>query len=269
MRRLHFVLLSVPLVALWSSLASGADDPPPFKVLEEKGLTRVGRYLVIEAETPVLDKWKSTRTLLADHARASEQARQAALAAQQVAQLDRGRSQLEQTLNDLNQEIHAQVMLSANNRMGGPAQGVYLSRLMSQRDMIHMSLAQIEATQQYFDPDATPGQHGLAVDNQQTPQAQRQKSLELETQRSLEAARSSLKQLRELVDAAAKRYEKLDADASVKAAFRALEKQKLGIFKLGPSPAFKAAVKALENAERTVLDKKATSVPRKRAGARK
>ena len=48
-----------------------------------------------------------------------------------------------------------------------------------------------------------------------------------------------------------------------------LEKDKVGTFKLGPSTTFKTAVKALENAERTILAKRTTAVSRKKGKSKR
>jgi hypothetical protein len=95
------------------------------------------------------------------------------------------------------------------------------------------------------------------------------KALEAESQKSLESAKADLTELRALVDAAMKRYDELNSDASVGAALQALEKEKLGSFRLGPSPAFKSAVKAAEDAERTVLRKRTDALSRKKGRSRK
>ncbi len=95
------------------------------------------------------------------------------------------------------------------------------------------------------------------------------KTLEAESRKTFEAAKAPLTEFRESVDAVTKCYKELSSDASVKSALQAIEKAKVGSFKLGPSPAFKAALKALENAERAVMAKKTSALSRKKAKSRR
>jgi hypothetical protein len=95
------------------------------------------------------------------------------------------------------------------------------------------------------------------------------KALEAESQKGLEAAKAALSGLRASVDRAMKRYGELGTAASVRSALRELEKEKLGTFKLGPSQAFKAVVKALEDADRTILAKRTATVSRRKAKSKR
>ena len=60
--------------------------------LKEKGLSRSGRLFVIEAEDPVLEKWKATRAVLADYSRVAVRMNEAEQAAREQAERRRGGS---------------------------------------------------------------------------------------------------------------------------------------------------------------------------------
>jgi hypothetical protein len=245
-------VLALALIAFSTALSLGA-DPPAMKVLKEKGLTRSGRLFVIDAENTVLEKWKETRAVLADHAATAGRKSEADLAARGLAGLEERRVELQQGLDDLNQRINEQGFSTVTGRPGGFGQGAYVRQLIAQRDMIRMNLTEVSAAQRSLKADPGPDP----------------KALEAESQKRLEAAKAALTGLRASVDEAMKRYDELGSDASVRSALQALEKEKLGSFKLGPSPAFKAAVRALENAERTILAKRTAAVSRKKARARR
>jgi hypothetical protein len=241
------LLFALPLIVFARSL-SLADEPAGVDVLEKKGLTRSGRFFVIQAETTVLEKWKATRVILADHAATIRRKDEADFATRRRAGLDDRRAELQRNLDELNQRINEQGFQPGNGRLGGFGQGTYATQLIAQRDMLRMSLSEVNSAQQFLKAESSPDP----------------KNLEAESQKSLEAARAALSGVRAAVNSALKEYDGLDADASVRAALLGLEKQKLGTFKLGPSPAFKTAVKALESAERTVLAKRTGTAPRKK-----
>ena len=132
-------------------------------------------------------------------------------------------------------------------------QAAYLSQLISQRNMIQTTLAQVAAIQKPL---------------KALPETDK-KTLGAEKKNSLEAAKAFLTELRASVDAVTKRYDELSSDASVKSALQVLEKAKVGSFKIGPSPTFKTAVKSLENAERLILAKKTSTLSRKKAKSRR
>ena len=90
-----------------------------------------------------------------------------------------------------------------------------------------MNLAQVVAAQKPVKPSPEPDK----------------KTLEADSRKSQEAAKAVLTEIRASVDAVTKRYDELNSDATVKSALVRL-KSKVGSFKLGPSPAFKATVKA-------------------------
>ncbi len=95
------------------------------------------------------------------------------------------------------------------------------------------------------------------------------KTLEAESQKSLKAAKAALTEFRESVDAVTIQYDQLSSDATVRFALHRLEDEKVGSFKLGPSPQFASTAKTLENAERLILAKKPVAVSRKKSRERK
>ena len=252
MPRIQHLAPSLLLVVFSATLARAA-DPPAVATLKKQGLTRSGRFFVVEAEQSVVEQWKRARPVLAEYAAAAARRDEADQVAQQLARLEEHRGELQQALDGLNQRINEQGFQQAGNRPGGFGPGSYVSPLIAQRDMIRMNLAEVVSTQK-----ALKGEGGTD-----------KKAAEDETQKKLEAAKKALAELRTSVEAVTKRYDELGADATVKAALRALEEGKLGTFKLGPTPAFRAAVKAIENAERTVLAKKTATVSRKKVRSRK
>jgi hypothetical protein len=252
MLRFYQLLLCLPLVASSSALSLGADSPA-IATLKEKGLTRSGRFFVVEGEKTVLDKWKETRGALAEYAAAAERKKEAELAARDLAQLEERRTALQARLDELNQQINVQGFQQAGSRAGGFGQGAYLTQLISQRDMIRMYLTDVVATQQSFKADAGTDK----------------KALESESEKNLQAAKAALTDLRASVNAVLKRYDELKSDASVKSALQALEKDKAGTFKIGPSTAFNGAVKSFETIERKILATKTTAVSRKKRTSKK
>ena len=245
-------MLALPLVVFSPVLSLGADSPA-IKALKEKGLTRSGRFFLLDAEQPVLDKWKSTRAVMADYNAVAARRNEAELAARESAQLEGRRTELQEHLNDLDQKINVQGFQQGNNRPVGFGQGAYLSQLMAQRDMIRINLAEIASMQKSVKAD-----RGTDA-----------KTLDAESKKALEAAKAALAEFRGSVNAVTKRYDQLGSDAAVKSALHALEEDRMGTFKLGPSAPFKAVVKALEKAEATILAKKAAAVPRKKGRSRK
>jgi hypothetical protein len=247
MLRLYQLLVCLSLVALSPALFSGADSPA-ITSLKEKGLTRSGRFFVIEEEKTFLEKWKETRAAVAQYAATAERQKEADLAARELAQLEERRTALQARLDELNQQINVQGFQQTGSRPGGFGQGAYQTQLMSQRDMIRMYLTEVAATQQSF-------KKGAPTDR---------KALDAETQKNLDAAKAALTDLRASVNAVLKRYDELKSDGSVKSALLSLEKGKAGAFKIGPSTAFNAAVKSFETIERKILATKTTAVSRKK-----
>ena len=250
--RIRHFMSALTIVVFPPVLVLGADSPA-VAVLKEKGLTRSGRLFVIEAEKPVLEKWKEARSVLADYLATAERKNESDLAARESEELQAHCAELQEKLTELNQQINEQGFQQVNGRAGGFGQGAYLSQLIAQRNLIRMNLAEITPPQKSIGADAAPDR----------------KTLEVESKRKMEAARAVLAEIRGSVDAVTKRYDELNSDASVRSGLQSLEKEKLGTFKLGPSTSFKAAVKALDNAEKMILAKKTSAVSRRKAKLKK
>ncbi|APW61839.1 hypothetical protein [Paludisphaera borealis] len=261
MHRICHVVLTLPLV-VFSPAPSQAADSPAIAGLKEKGLARSGRFFVIDAEKPVLEKWKEARAVLTDHLATADRMKEAELSTRDLAQLEERRVELQAKLDEMNQQINEQGIRQGGgaagfgqggNRQGGFGQGAFVSQLISQRNMIRMNLAEITSTQKAFKADAGTDK----------------KTLDAQGKQSLEAAKAVLTELRKSVDAVSKRYAELGSDASVKAALQTLEKDKLGTLKLGPSTEFTSVVKSLEKAERMILGKNTSTVSRKKGKSRR
>ena len=199
----HFVL-SLPLV-VFATVPSLAADPPAIAALKEKGLTRSGRFFVIEAEDAVVEKWKATRVAVADCLATAGRKDEADRVARELADLEDRRAALQEDLNELNQQINEQSFQPmGNNGPGGFGRAAYISQLTARRNMIRMNLAEIASMQKSAKAD-------LGTDR---------KALEEDGKKSQEAAKAALKAMRDSVDAVMKQYDQLNADASVIAALR-------------------------------------------------
>ena len=258
MNAIRHCVLSLPLVVLPAALAFAADSPA-IPALKEKGLSRSGRLFVIEAEGPVIEKVKEARAVVAEYAAIAARKIEAQRATQELAQLEERRAEIQEKLDEMNQLITEQGFPQGNNpqRQGGNGFGQtpFLAQMMSQRTLMQRSLSEI-----------TSAQKSLKAD---TPTGADKKALDEESKTSLEATRSTLIELRKMVDEVTKKYEELEADSSVKLALKELENEKLGSFKLGPSTTFKTAVKTLEKAERSILARKTATVSRKKGKSRR
>ncbi|MDR3623172.1 MAG: hypothetical protein P4L85_27715 [Paludisphaera borealis] len=262
MLRIRHFVLTLPLVVFPSAPSLGSDSPA-IAGLKEKGLARSGRFFVIDAEKPVLEKWKETRAMLTDHLATADRMQVAELSARELAQLEERRVELQAKLDEMNQQINEQGIQQGGggaagfgqggNRQGGFGQGAFVSQLISQRNMIRMNLAEITSTQKAFKADAGTDK----------------KTLDAQGKQSLEAAKAVLTDLRKSVDAVTKQYAELGSDASVKSALQTLEKDKLGALKLGPSTEFTSVVRSLEKAERMILGKNTSTVSRKKGKSRR
>ncbi len=255
--RIHVFASSLTLVVLTSSFAWGADSPA-ISVLKQKGLTRSGRFFVIEAEKPVLKKLRESWTVLTENSAIAKRKSEAEMAATELAQLEERRAELQQRLEETNQQINEQGFQQGNNQARpGPnnfGQGGFASPLSAQRNLIQMSLAEINTA--------------LKTAKAETPKDSDRKALEEESRKNLEACKEALAALRKSVDDVMKQYDDLRANTSVKSALLALEKDRLGTFTLGPSTTFKNAVKTIEKAERMILAKKTSTVSRKKGRSR-
>jgi hypothetical protein len=105
--RIGQLVISLPLVIL-SSVPSVGSDSSAIAVLKKKGHTRSGPLFVIEAEPSALEKWKATRTVLADDTATAERRNEAVRVAREFAELEQHRAELQEKLTELNQHINEQ-----------------------------------------------------------------------------------------------------------------------------------------------------------------
>lgn len=249
---LFVALVSGPMASLGAD--SGAES-----ILEEKGLTKSGRVYVLDSEAPVLTKMKEVRAAYADYATAADRQERAEHVAAQAAQLEERRVQLQDQLDTLNERIASQGAPQGNafGRPGGmnSPQGSFTSPLISQRDQVKYVLAEI-----------TREQRALKV---QAPQGQGKSSLDEAVKTKGDAFKAALADLRPKVDGVTKAYAELEADASVQKALVELKKASPTKLKLGPSDAFLAGARELDQAERRFLGKKTPVVSRKKAKSRR
>ncbi|QEH34434.1 hypothetical protein OJF2_29730 [Aquisphaera giovannonii] len=256
-----------------------AADSPTVTMLKGKGLAKSGLYFVIEDEKPAIAKWKAARPALSDYEAAVAKKDRADRAATDAALLAGRRAELEEILSQLDEQINAQGAMQGGNQAmgmaggmgmgmgmgngpgmapGGPGRGGFnqamgMSPLAAQRNMLRAQLARVTSMQR------TSGTSDAAS---------AKKATETQAEKAQQEARKALADVRSAVDAAQKRYADLGADQSVRAAFRAMEKEKMAGMKLGPSTEFKSMVKSLEKAERVILGRAATTSSRKRARTR-
>jgi len=270
---LHRLALVFPIVVFPAIPALGA-DPPAAAALKEKGLSRSGRYFVVEGEKAVLDKWKETRASLNEHLATADRRQGEEQAASDSARLDERRAELQSRLDEMNQQINEQGFQQqaqggfgqaggglggpGGNRQGGFGQGGFgqssaLSQMIAQRNMIRMNLNEIASAQKAL----------------KSPSTADAKARQAEDVASRDAAKKSLAEFRKSVDEILKQYNELGSDASVKSAFQALEREKLTGVKLGPSADFKNVVKSLETAEKKILGRASASTARKKTRSRR
>ncbi|MHC5540218.1 hypothetical protein ACYOEI_18520 [Singulisphaera rosea] len=257
MLKIRPVAWSFSVVVLASSVSLAADSPA-LTALKEQGLIRSGRLFVIDAEKPVLQKMKEARATLAEYTATENRKEESGRASGELAQLEACRTELRQRLEDMNQQINEQSFQQGNGPgrqgAGNFGRGGFSSPLVAQRNQIRMELAEVESHLKDF--------------KDEVPKETDRKALEEESKKNRETVKTTLEDLRRSVDEVTKKYDDLRAASSVKAALETLEKDRAGSFKLGPSAAFTAGVKTLENAERLVL-KKAASSTRKKGRSRR
>ena len=244
----------VGLLLIFSTLGlapARAADPAIASVLKDKGLTKSGTNYVIEAEKPVLEKMKAVGALFSVYAKLVEQQAADELVAARLQHLEDRRAEMAEALTELNQRINEQPLGGGRPGPGGgfpPA-----SPLAGQREQVKQSLAEVSLE--------------LKTLKSQSPPTKDRPALDAEVKKRGEAFRAALEELRPMVDDVKKKYAKLEADPEIKKARSDLNKATKANIKLGPSDAFKAGAKALEQAERQFLGKKPEA--RKKAKARK
>jgi hypothetical protein len=234
---------------------SRGGDSAAEATLKEKGLAKAGHTWVIEAEKPVLAKMKEIRAIFASYATAAEKQAVAEQVAMQSAQLEEHRVELQSSLDDLNQRIVEQVTTPQASPF--PRQGpnntpptAPSNPLIAQRDQIKLQLAEVASTQKAL--------------KTQTPPTSNKTALDEDVKKKQEAFKSALSDLRRQVDDVTKKYAELGADQSVKKAIADLMKASKAKVNLGPSDAFLAGVKELDQAERRFLGKKTPSTSKKK-----
>ena len=251
----------VGLVPLLLSLAIGSNGPPALggdspaeAALKEKGLAKSGRVLVLDDEKPALARAKEVRASFAGYAAIAEKQAAAEQAEAHAAMLEERRVELKASLDALNQRIIEQAASQpaggprpGNGPMGGPGQS---SPLILQRDQVKAELA-----------DVTLGQKALKAES---PAVKDKAALDDEVKKKAEAFKSDLADLRAMFDKVTKKYAELAADEAVKKSLNDLEKATKAKLKLGPSDAFLAAARELDQAERRFLGKKAAAPAKKK-----
>lgn len=239
--------------------ASRAADPAAEATLKEKGLAKSASTFVIEAEKPVLARMKEVRGIFANYAILADRQAGAEQVATQVARLDEHRAELQSNLEDVNEKILEQAGTPTSNApRPGPSHfpgTAPANPLIAQRDQIKVALAEV-----------VRGQKAL---KSQGPQGKEKTTLDEDLKKKEEAFKAALADLREQVDEVTKKYAGLAADESVKKALADLNKDTKARLKLGPSGAFLAGVKELDQAERRFLGKRTSTVSKKKIRSKK
>jgi hypothetical protein len=248
-------LLFIAVGSVGGTAAGG--DSAAEAALKGKGLTKVGRVFVdVEAEKPVLAKIKEVRASFAGYASlAGKQAASEQYEAQS-GHLEEQRVELKANLDDLNQRIIEQATSTVGNgqQRPGPGNGPpggagQASPLVMQRDQVKSALAEVTVAQKSLKSEAPVVKDKAALDD--------------EVKKKGDAFKSALADLRKMVDEVTKKYADLGADDSVKKPLADLEKAAKAKLKLGPSDAFLAGVKELDQAERRFLGKKPAATAKK------
>ena len=227
--------------------------------LKEKGLTKVGTVFVIDAEKPVLAKWKETRASFAAYAAMSDQQTANQQLADRASQLEENRANLQSQLEDLNLRIGDQGSTGGNNSPGGFGGGGFPGRsfpspLIGERNQIKAMLAEVTAEQKTL--------------KNQSPQAKDNASLDNRVKRAEETFKAALGELRTQMDEVKKKYTDLEADPVVKPVLADAKKANPKL-RIGPSDSFNSASKELDKAEQRFLGKKATVVSKKKTRTKK
>lgn len=261
MRRDRSVGLAWLVVALgsgWVPVRGG--ETTAEAVLKGKGLEKSGRAYVIEAEGPVLAKMKEVRAAFADYAAAADRQAAASQAATQAAELESRRAELQETLDDLNQRINlpgSSQPIGFGRPGGMNPQGAMLAPIIQQRDQVKFALAEVTREQK---AQKTPSAPGKDKDRA---------ALDADVTAKGDAFKAALAALRPDVDAVTKAYADLAADESVQKALTEVKKASATKLKLGPSDAFLAGARELDQAERRFLGKKKATVAKKKSKAKK
>jgi hypothetical protein len=251
-RLVGIALLIVAFEGGWGPALAG--DSPAETALKAKGLTRAGRVFVdAEAEKPVLAKMKEVRaTSFAAFATAADKQAAAEQLQMQSAQLDEQRATLQANLNALTQQINAE-----NASMGG-----------RYRRMAGSMTAPLRAQQQQVQAAMNETNNMQKVTKSQIPSAKDKAAIDADVKKKGEVFKSDLTELRTKIDEVTKRYDELNADEKVKKTLAELEKAGHAKMTIGPSEAFAAGMKEIDQAERRFLGKKATAPAKKKSVAK-
>lgn len=255
--------LALILLAIMPGWSRGADSPP-VTALKDMGLTKSGHVFVIEAEKPVLEKMKDVRAVANGYADAADRQAAAEQLIYQIAQREERCAELQANVNEMNQRINQQSFLQqqqntngmGRNRAQQQQMAAAMSQLTTQRGQIQAGLNEVAQEQRTLKASALQPKARTALDD--------------EVKTKAEDFKAALVELRPMVDEVTKKYTELAADPAVQAALAEIAKASKSLAKLGPSEAFTAAIKALDQAERRYLGKKpATAAKKAKAKARK
>lgn len=255
--RLHRpVGLPLLIVALGPGLAFGGDSAAE-ATLKAKDLTKSGRAYVIEAEKPVLAKMKDLKATYTAYAQLAQKQEAFEHYEAQSAQLEENRVTLKTHLDELNQRIIEQATSQGGGGgpggggggqggggRGGPGGGQG-SPLVLERDQVKATLAEV-----------TLGQKAL---KSEAPVVRDKAALGEEVKKKGESFRTALAELRSMVDQVTAKYDELGAQPAIKKALEDLRTAAKAKVNLGPSDAFLAGVKELDQAERRFLGKKSVA----------
>lgn len=255
----RFVGRALLLAALGATGARGA-DPPAMAVVKQNRLAKSGVTFVVEGETPVLAKVKELKALYAEYVAAASKHSAAEQLTTHLAQLDGRRTELQRNLDELNQRINEQGFLQVNSSSRpGPsftngARGA-LSPWIAQRDLVRNALGEVSQEQAALKPQAT-----RVKDISTSAEDVKAKA---------DACKPAVDELRPMIADVTRKYAELEAIASLKAAIGELATASRANLKLGPSEAFRSAVKAVDEAERRLYRKPSAPRPPSRRGRQK
>ena len=250
--------LLVLILASNGSPARGGDSAAE-SILKQKGLTKTGHTFIIEDEKPVLAKMKEIRVVFAGYVSVAEKQAAAEQVAMQSAQLEEHRVELQSNLDDLNQQIAIQGTGMSNSSYGRGRYNVRQTAannpVLAEKAQMTAALAEIGQTQKML--------------KSQMPQPKDKAALDADVKKKQDAFKSALSDLRTQVDEVTRKYADLGADETVKKSIDDLMKASKAKVNLGPSDAFLAGVKELDQAERQFLGKRTPAASKKTAKSKK
>ena len=250
-RPIKLAALFVVLVAGWCP----ADDSPPVAALKAKGLIKTGHVFAHEeAEKPALEKMKEVKAVANIYSQAADRQLAAEQAVYQLAQLDQSRVEIQTNLDNLNQQINQQSAQqqggTGRNRVQQQQNATVMNQLVAQRNQYKAGLDEVALEQKTLKANI--------------PQGKARAELDDDVKKKGEAFKAALAELRPMVDEVTRKYADIAADPSVKASLAEVAKMSKAAANVGPSDAFQAGTKALEQAERRFLGKKPTPAAKKK-----